>query len=198
MSNAVFPALPGLGWGVKRTELWKTRVQAAISGKEVRIADWAYPRHRWELAYDFLRGAPALAEWQALLGFFDQRQGQFDSWLYQDADDNAIAGQSLGAADGATVVFQLVRALGGYIEPILAPNTVTAVRLNGATQAANTYTVNAATGQLTFNAPPGAGVAIAADFSYYFRCRFLEDSMDFEKFMSQLWQAKSVKFISLK
>jgi len=198
MSAAVFPALPGLGWNVKRTEIWRSRVQEAISGKEVRIADWSYPRHLWELTYEFLRGAAALSEWQALLGFFNLRRGQFDSFLYQDADDSAAVGQSLGVGDGATAVFQLVRAMGGFVEPILAPNAVSAVRLNGTAQASNTYSVDPATGRLTFLAPPGAGVSIAADFSYYFRCRFLEDTMDFEKFMSQLWQAKSVKFISLK
>jgi uncharacterized protein (TIGR02217 family) len=198
MSTDVFPSLPGLGWNVTRTEVWKTRVQEAVSGKEVRIADWTYPRHQWELTYEFLRGAPAHAELQALMGFFNLRRGRFDSWLYQDADDNAAVGQSLGQGDGATAAFQLLRAMGGFIEPIVAPNAVTALRIGGVTQASNAYTVDLASGRITLNGAPGAGVSVTADFTYYFRCRFLEDGMDFEKFMSQLWQAKSVKFVSLK
>jgi uncharacterized protein (TIGR02217 family) len=198
MSTDVFPSLPGLGWNVTRTEVWKTRVQEAVSGKEVRIADWTYPRHQWELTYEFLRGAPAHAELQALMGFFNLRRGRFDSWLYQDADDNAAVGQSLGQGDGATAAFQLLRAMGGFIEPIVAPNAVAALRIGGVTQASNAYTVDAASGRVTLNSAPGAGVSVTADFTYYFRCRFLEDGMDFEKFMSQLWQAKSVKFVSLK
>jgi len=198
MSTAVFPSLPGLTFPVKRTEIWKSRVQESISGKEVRIADWSYPRHQWELTYELLRGAPSFAERQVLQGFFNLRQGQFDPFLYSDADDYAVTGQSLGLGDGETAIYQLVAAVGGFVEPILAPNVVTAVKLNGAALASNAYSVDPATGRLSLVSPPGAGVSITADFSYYFRCRFLEDTMDFEKFMSQLWQAKSVKFISLK
>ena len=198
MSNTIFPALAGLGWTVKRTPLWKTRVQESISGKEVRIADWSFPRWQWQLAYEFLRGDASHAEFQSLAGFFNQRQGMFDSFLYQDADDNAVMGQQLGIGDGAATAFQLVRPLGGFIEPIIAPNVVSSVYLAGVVQAPSSYSVNAATGILTFTAAPGSGVAVAADFSFYFRCRFLEDSMDFEKFMRLLWQAKKVGFISLK
>ena len=35
---------------------------------------------------------------------------------------------------------------------------------------------------------------ISADFSYGFMCRFLEDTLDFEEFMDNLWQLKSLKF----
>jgi uncharacterized protein (TIGR02217 family) len=197
MSNAIFPALSGLGWNVKRTEIWKTRVQEAISGKEVRIADWSFPRHQWELTYDFLRSAPAYGELQSLLGFFDLRQGVFDSFLYGDVDDGAVTGQPLGLGDGATTVFQLVRAFGGFVEPVIAPNTVSAVYLSGVKQTGG-YSVDAASGQVSFATAPGPSVPVSADFTYYFRCRFMADSMDFEKFMSQLWLAKSVKFVSLK
>ena len=172
MSNAVFPSLPGLGWSVKRTEIWKTRIQEAISGKEVRIADWSFPRHKWELTFDFLRSAPSYSEWQSLLSFFDLRQGLFDSWLYTDADDNAVTDQSLGFGDGATTVFQLVRTLGAYVEPIIAPNTVTNVKIAGVVQGGGAYSVNAITGQITFTTAPGSGASVTATYSYYFRCRF--------------------------
>jgi len=197
MSNAIFPALAGLGWNVKRTEIWKTRVQEAISGKEVRIADWSFPRHQWELTYDFLRSAPAYGELQSLLGFFDQRQGVFDSFLYSDADDSAVTGQPIGVGDGVATAFQLVRLYGGFVEPVIAPNVVSAVYLAGVKQTSG-YSVDSASGQVSFGTAPGLAVPVAADFTYYFRCRFMADSMDFEKFMSQLWLAKSVKFVSLK
>jgi hypothetical protein len=44
---------------------------------------------------------------------------------------------------------------------------------------------------------PGA-VAITADFSYAFVCRFLDDQEDFEEFMNGLWQVQSLKFRSVK
>jgi hypothetical protein len=38
---------------------------------------------------------------------------------------------------------------------------------------------------------------ISADFSYYFRCRFVDDRYDFENFMLRLWQLKKLQFISV-
>jgi uncharacterized protein (TIGR02217 family) len=206
MSIAVFPSLAGLGWSVARSELWKTRTQEAISGKETRIADWSYPRHQWALTFDFLRqgnlSGTLYAEFAALAGFFNLRQGGFDSFLYADPDDSAVTGQAIGTGDGATTSFQLVRSFGGFVEPIFAPNAVSRVALNGVTQSAGSYAVNgwgaASPGTLVFTTAPGAGVAIAADFSFYFPCRFAADQLDFEKFMAALYQLKKIEFISLK
>ncbi|HKR18643.1 MAG TPA: DUF2460 domain-containing protein [Stellaceae bacterium] len=198
MTEPLFPALAGLGWSVKRSPVWKTRAQQAISGKETRLADWSYPAWHWALTFDFLRATPSAAEFQSLAGFFNQRQGAFGTFLYADADDNAVTGQSLGAGDGATVSFQLVRAFGGFIEPVLAPNVVSAVYLAGVVQSPSAYSVNPTTGLLTFTAAPASGAAITADFSYYFRCRFAEDTVDFEKFMATLYRAQKLAFISLK
>jgi uncharacterized protein (TIGR02217 family) len=206
MSTSVFPTLAGLGWSVTRREVWKTRSQEAISGKETRIADWSYPRHQWSLGFDFLRqgalSGTAYGEFAQLAGFFDLRQGMFDSFLYGDADDNAVTGQAIAAGDGATTSFAFVRSFGGFVEPILAPNTVSHVYLNGVAQSPSSYTVNGwgstAPGTLVFGTPPGSGVAIAADFSFYFPCRFAADQMDFEKFMASLYAAKKVSFVSLK
>lgn len=198
MTEPVFPALAGLGWSVKRAPLWKTRAQQAISGKETRLADWSYPAWRWELTFDFLRATPAASEFQSLAGFFNQCQGAFGTFLYTDVDDNAVLGQSLGVGDGVTTAFQLVRSFGGFIEPVLAPNVVSTVYLSGIAQSPSAYSVSAATGLLTFTAAPISGAAIAADFSYYFRCRFAEDTVDFEKFMATLYRAQKLAFVSLK
>ncbi|HVC44847.1 MAG TPA: DUF2460 domain-containing protein [Candidatus Binataceae bacterium] len=198
MTEPVFPTLAGLGWSVKRTPVWKTRTQQAISGKETRLADWSYPAWRWELTFDFLRADPVAAEFQALAGFFNARQGAFGTFLYADADDNAVTGQTIATGDGATTAFQLVRAFGGFIEPVLAPNVVSAVTLAGVAQAPSAYSVDAAMGLLTFTAAPASGAAVAADFSYYFRCRFAEDTLDFEKFMATLYRAQKLAFVSLK
>jgi len=51
---------------------------------------------------------------------------------------------------------------------------------------------------LTFTTAPASGVAISANFSYAFNCRFLDDQMDFEEFMSNLWRLDSMKFRSVK
>ena len=51
---------------------------------------------------------------------------------------------------------------------------------------------------MTFNTAPGSGLIITADFTYYFRCRFIDDKYDFENFMYRLWQLKKLTFISVR
>ncbi len=207
MSSAVFPTLAGLGWDVNRTEIWKTELQENVSGKENAVALWTYPRHQWDLTFDFLRQgvvhAATYAEFAQLAGFFNQRQGRFDSFLYTDADDNSVTGQALGTGDGTTTAFQLVRAFGGFVEPVLAPNAVSAVKVNGVTKTAGVdYTVSnwgsANPGVVTFTSPPGNGLPITADFTFYWPCRFLDDSLNFAKFAQALWKGKKVSFKSVK
>lgn len=206
MSNQVFPAFAGLGWSVTRTPSWKTRVQTSISGKETRIADWSYPRWQWDLTYDFLLqgtlNSQTRADFANLAGFFNARQGMWDSFLYQDSDDNAVTGQVIGTGDGITATFQLIRTFGNFIEPVTAPNSVSSIYLGGVRQSSGSYSVAgwgaASPGLVTFTAAPGAGVSIAADFTYYFPVRFVADQQNFEKFMQALYRAKKVPFISIK
>jgi uncharacterized protein (TIGR02217 family) len=201
MSTQAFPALSGLGWSVQRSPQWKTRVQQAVSGKETRIADWSYPRWQWSLAYDFLRQGAVYEEFAALAGFFNARHGAFDTFLYIDPDDNGATGQALGEGDGATIAFPLLRAFGGFIEPILAPTAVSAVYLGGILQASGWSVAGwgaPVPGLVTFDSAPAAGVAVAADFSFAFPCRFVDDTLDFEKFMAALYALKKIDFVSVK
>jgi uncharacterized protein (TIGR02217 family) len=211
MSSAQFPALAGLGWSVKRAPLWRSRVQESVSGKRTRIADWSFPRWQWELSFDFLRQAGAnqqspgfaggaFAEFSQLAGFFNSRQGRFDPFLYTDPDDNLVVGQGIGIGDGMTQSFPLVRSFGGFVEPILAPNSVTQVTIAGVAAVGFTFTNwgAAAPGIITFATPPAALAPIAASFSYFFPATFSDDRMDFEKFMAALYAARSVRFESVK
>jgi uncharacterized protein (TIGR02217 family) len=204
MSSAVFPSLIGLMWDVKRTAMWDpgSRVQESASGKETAVAYWSYPRYQWELAFEYLPSTASQPDFQSLLGFFNSRKASFDSFLYADATDNAATGSQLGLGDGVTTAFQLNKSLGGFTEPVLAPNVVSSVKLAGVTQAGANYSVStwgaASPGVVTFVTAPGAGVAVTADLSFYYPCRFVDNNVDYSNFMSTLWEAKSVKYKSIK
>ena len=51
---------------------------------------------------------------------------------------------------------------------------------------------------LTFDSAPAAGDVITASFSYYWRCRFTEDTTDFTKFVHGMSSVSSLKFMSVK
>jgi uncharacterized protein (TIGR02217 family) len=161
---------------------------------------------QFTLVFDFLRDNPAAGfdELRTLMGFFMLCQGAFGTFLFQDPSDDRVSGQQIGTGDTVRTVFQLQRTMGktlpggGFREPIVAPNVVNAVYFNGIVQDPAVYSVDSMTGLVTFNVAPPSGLIITADYSYYFRCRFIDDSYAFENFMFRLWQLKKLTFISVR
>jgi hypothetical protein len=198
------PNLAGLSWSRHKKPGFSTRVASHVSGREVRAALMSYPLYEFETVYNGLASSatPAFAglgtaSLQSLMGFFLQLQGQFGTFLYTDPDDNAVTAQAFGTGDGATTVFTMMRSLGGFLEPVGWITSIAAVYLDGAVQSGSSYSL-ATPNTLTFGSAPGSGVTISADFAYAFNCRFLDDRMDFEEFMSNLWRLDSMKFRSVK
>ena len=205
--TAIFPVLPGLGWSVIKAPRFQSRVQRAVTGRELRVLDQPYPIWTWTLTYNLLRdkwdtrGAGGLGvgydELRTLAGFFLQQQGSFAPFLFDDPTDDSITGQIVGTGNSSAAAFQLVRTMNGFDEPVTAPNTVSQLYFDGVRQSAASYTVDPATGLVTFTTPPPSGRVITADFTYYFRVRFADDTAEFENFMLQLWQLKQVKLQSV-
>jgi uncharacterized protein (TIGR02217 family) len=201
MSASVLPSLAGLDIGVTRTPIWSTNKQYAVSGARTAAANWSYPKWQWELTWNLLRSDPDLHELQDLIGFFNSMRGGFDWFLFEAPDDSSVTGQVIGLGDGATLSYQLVRTFGNFTEPVWAPNAVSKVYVDG-TDMAGHWTVSnwgtSAPGLLTFDSAPDEGTEITADFSYYFACEFVDDQIDFPRFMEKMYSAESVKFLSYK
>lgn len=206
MSSLIFPTLVGQSIDVTRSPLWDgSSVTTAVSGKETSIAYWNNPRWQWTIKFELLRRGVRYGinrtELDSLIGFFNLIRGQFDSFLYNEPDDNSVLAQGLGNYNG--VGMQLIRTLGGFTEPVLAPNVVQNVLANGVPVSPSNYTVSAwgsaSPGVITFTAsPPNVGDPIVADIVYYWPVRFVDKQMDFKKFMNQLYANEGVKMISKK
>ncbi len=201
MTPPSFPILAGQGWSVHKKPLFSTRVASHASGREARTPFYTYPLYEFELTFDALNSGshyPGLGSYglQSLMGLFLRVQGQFGTFLYTDPTDNAVASQVVASGDGATTVFPMVRTVGGFTDPVGWVTGLNKVYLNGAVQTSG-FSL-AAPNELTFAVAPAAGAEIAADFSYAFLCRFLDDQNDFENFTSELWTVQSLKFRSVK
>lgn len=133
---------------------------------------------------------------RAMMGFYNSVLGSSGEILLKDPTDNRTF-EILGVGDGSQKVFQLIRTMGTLIEPITAPESVITVALNGVGMPGDTHSINYDIGTVTFNSPPGNGVQVTADFTYFFRCRFSDDTLDFENFMLDLWQLGRVKLKSI-
>ncbi len=202
--NPVFPALTGVSLPVIRTPIWKTGMQEPISGADTRLQHWSYPRYRYTLTFDLLRQAAAFGELQTLMGFYNQVGGAAGVFQYQDPQDNAAPpDQFVAFGDGTSSQFQLVRARGGFVDPVFAVDTVINVKLNGVVQNPATYTVDTK-GVVNFNASVPLGIPIWWNGSFNWFCRFDDDNYDFEQFTAAadfqgpLWQLKKLTFSTVK
>jgi len=202
MSNEVFPSLAGKKWDCKRIPLFKTRVQRVVSGAEVRTGKRVYPLWQWKFAYDFLRMDFTTDELESLLGFYLQHRGAEGSFLFEDVNDNAISSQAIDTGDGSETEFQLIRTYGSFSEPVTEIMTSPApkIYLTGVEQTSG-YSIGTHTGLLTFTTAPTSGVAITADFSYYWRTRFEEygDGDDgFNEFAYHLFDLGEVTLLQVR
>jgi hypothetical protein len=121
----------------------------------------------------------------------------------------AIGGQPLLAADSNNNS-ELVNTIGSYPTTISATPTVQLVTesvqlidTGTLTVYANGTSVGYSLNQpdtvpnyqgyvMTFGSAPAT--PIIAQFTYYYLCRFSQDTQEYENFLSMLWMAKSVKF----
>lgn len=198
LSSNVYPTLPGITASVMRSPEWQTLARQTASGREFRVGLRTSPRYVFTVNYDFLRQQGSYTELATLVGFFNGQGGSQTAFLYTDPIDNAVTDQLFATGDGVTTSFQLLRPLGGFNEAVYALNGAPTIKRSGVAASTPTdYTVGS-TGIVTFTSAPASGVPLTWSGAYYWRVRFVQDMQEFEQFMQGLWQAKTVKFISVK
>ena len=216
MSSLVYPTLPGLGFDVIRSYVWKTGYQEALSGKQSTIAYRQYPLVHYELTYNVLRdvgaagfGSSTTSEIQQIAGLHNALQGRWDTFLFTDPDFNTITSGNaarygvFGTGTGSLLIFQLAAWYQnsggpGNDELIQNLNGTPVLYDNGTIISSANYSIDA-TGIVTFGAghAPASGHTLTWSGSWYYRCRFDEDALTYKKFMSKLYSV-NVKFTSCK
>ncbi len=164
----------------------RTQIVELASGAEERNASWANSRRRYDVAYG-IRRADDLA---AVVAFFEARNGRLHAFRFKDWSDYksclpsaapAPTDQIIGTGNGSTTVFQLVKTYTSgaqsWARAIIKPvaGTVT-VSLNGVAQGSG-WSVNTATGIVTFAVPPATGAVIRAGFEFDVPVRFDTDEL---------------------
>ena len=164
----------------------------ALSGKRDRQTLFTYPIYSYEIPFSMLRSDSVNLEWQQLMGFINSLYGGVLLFGYSDPDDNAVTNQEFGVGDGKTTgPFQLVRALGNFVEPVFLINGAPAVEVAGTPTTA--FTLDSY-GRITFNSPPANGAALTWSGSYYMPCRLDDDTTNFSKFLNQFFELPKLRF----
>jgi hypothetical protein len=103
--------------------------------------------------------------------------------------------QVVGVGNGVKTQFQLVRNVGGFVEPVYGVKSGAVVRVNGSTVGG--WTISD-TGLLTLASAPANGHNVDWTGGFYHRVRFDRDAMEFEEFMQDFFELKKVELVSYK
>ena len=169
---------PDISYGASGGPGYSTTVVTTVSGHERRNSNWAAARGKWNVAH----GLKKREQVAALIAFFRARRGRAYGFRFKDWTDHQAFAQVLGIGDGSNRTFQLIKsyASGGEIETRLiakpVPGTVKIYR--DGVEAVSGWTVNTATGIVTFTTAPASGVQVTADFEFDVPVRFDSDQMD--------------------
>ncbi len=193
-----FPSLTTLGWSTHIRPKFSTVLAHHVSGRQTRTQQFVNPYFEIELTYEVLRSDAALAELQAIAGFFEQTAGQDEAFWVSPPSLSVVAGQPIGIGDGSRTVFRLVASIGPYTGPVYGTPGVAGVYLNGVAQLSGWTVSSGYLPAITFTSAPGSGVAISADCGILWLCRFAEDVQDFEELMTMLWTLRTVRLTTVR
>ena len=201
-SYPTFPTLLGLGWSTVLRPKFDSRIAELASGKTVRSAKMRYPIYEIELSFDMLRSDAVNAELQTLAGFFKQVGGQANPFWIAPPGLSSMANVQIGVGDGTTTAFQLLWTAGGYSEPlagISGAGSVAQVTVNSVPISVGQWSLSSIYNPcIVFATPPAAGAIVKATYSGLWLCRFQDDMLDFNQFMYQLHELKSLKIQTVK
>jgi uncharacterized protein (TIGR02217 family) len=171
-----FPA--DISYGSSGGPTFSTDVIEAFSGFEQRNINWSAARARYNVAH----GVKTQSQLDELIAFFRARQGKAVGFRFKDWTDYQAVAQNIGTGNGSQTVFQLTKKYTSSVtvtRVIKKPvnNATLKVYLNAVLQSSG-FTVNYATGEITFTTAPGSGVAVTADFEFDVPVRFDTDQLD--------------------
>ena len=164
----------------------RTEVVTLANGFEERNTPWAHSRRR----YDAGLGLRSLDDVALLIAFFEARRGQLFGFRWKDWSDfkscapNGTPGpgdQQIATGDEVSVTFPLRKAYvagpNTYWRPIGKPvlGTVRVAVGGDEQQEGIHWTVNPATGDITFTEAPDLGAPITAGFEFDVPVRFDTD-----------------------
>lgn len=158
-----------------------TQIVKLKSGFEERNQSWEHSRRK----YDAALGLRKIEYLHDIVQFWEARRGQLYGFRWKDWTDfstgRGTAGYTptdvvIATGDGVLVEFQLVKRYadvgGEYARPINKPVAgEVVISLDDVAQGAG-WSVDTATGKVTFDVAPGVGVVIKAGFEFDVPARF--------------------------
>lgn len=210
MSDVLFPELPGLEWDLTKTPMFNTKIMQSVNGRELRASYQAVPKYQISMSFAFLRESKGRKELQQLEGFFLERRGSFDSFLFKMPEDSDYACTFFG--NGTTISYQLYKQINTSQIPLANTKIETFFQADPTFWNNNdeelfwsdnnedlfwddTIASITKSGQIKLSKPLKSGHKFDVKGTYYYRCRFADDEQQYTNFMSKLWKAGKVEMV---
>ncbi|WP_334459416.1 DUF2460 domain-containing protein [Acinetobacter soli] len=206
MSDVLFPELPGLEWDLTKTPMFNTKIMQSVNGRELRASYQAVPKYQISMSFAFLRESKGRKELQQLEGFFLERRGSFDSFLFKMPEDNEFQCTFIG--DGVQTSFQLYKQINTTQiplqhtqaeqseDPLMWDEVASKPMWSDPNDQMWLLQFGITTnGLLQMPIPLAAGESVTITGTYYYRCRFADDEQQYTHFMSKLWKAGKVEMV---
>jgi uncharacterized protein (TIGR02217 family) len=187
----------------------RTEIVTLQNGHEERNTPWAHSRRR----YDAGVGLRSLDDVEMLIAFFEARRGQLHGFRWKDWSDfrSCPASRSPGpldqviaVGDGITAVFPLLKTYRSgeesYVRPIAKPvlGTVSVAVAEDPKVEGLEFTVNPATGEITFEVPPPLGTQVTAGFEFDVPVRFDTEAIHVSVASFQAGDAPAVPVVEIR
>ncbi len=164
-----------------------TVVSESEAGKEQRYQKWLRPKRTFRVTLRARNASQTDDIWR----FYTRHKGSFDSFLFQNPNENPVTAETVGSGDGVGSVFYLgkkVDAATGDLIVVAGSEAVTrSVRGTGDYLSFTAYTIDNNLGQITTNSVLPSGDVLRAGYRFHYRVRFREDSLTREAFATELW-----------
>lgn len=166
-----------------------TEIVTLANGFEERNTPWEHSRRRYDAGF----GLRSLEDVDTLLAFFEARRGRLHAFRWKDWSDykSGPAGAAISAfdqrialGDGVRTQFQLVKTYASgsaaYVRPIAKPVAGTVLVAVGGDPKVEglEFSVDAASGMVSFVVAPDIGAEITAGFEFDVPARFDSDRIE--------------------
>jgi uncharacterized protein (TIGR02217 family) len=185
----------------------RTQIVELASGDEERNASWANSRRRYDVAYG-IRRADDLA---AVVAFFEARNGRLHGFRFKDWADyksglpsQAVTptDQQIGTGTGSLQSFQLSKRYTSgaqtWVRTITKPVAGTVRVALGMVEQMSGWTLDTATGVITFTTAPANGVIVRAGFEFDVPVRFDSDTLDVTLDFERLGSITSIPLLEIR
>lgn len=220
MALAIIPISPpavaqkvrGLAWPVHAEPTFNTILQESQSGRRLALPQWPQPLWKFTFQWSVIINDPAKVQagntpwtdYQILVDFFLSQLGKGNEFAYQPSDSvQTLTAQP--SPDASGYVPLSVQRGPTFFEHIQELNGVTSwtVQKNGGAPGTVTFsapnTIPGYTGWVMSASPTWIpSDVITATFTYYYRCAFTEESLDFQNFMYNLWALDKLEIMQVR